>query len=73
MSKIILLVIFCISLIESKILVLSPKRLADLFRDPVDHKPSMMGIEYPGVINSSYGNFGFIPYGHSMVSKSFYL
>lgn len=24
----------------------------------------------PGVIDSSYGNFGFIPYGHSMVSSN---
>jgi len=30
------------------------------------------GIDAPGFINASYSNFGFIPYGHSMVGRLFY-
>jgi hypothetical protein len=26
----------------------------------------------PGYINASYSNFGFIPYGHSMVGRLYY-
>ena len=56
------------------LLVLSPERLAKMFSDEI-------GISYEiqsdikkrsgvgGVIDANYANFGFVPYGHSMVSK----
>lgn len=28
---------------------------------------------YPGVIRASYANFGFVPYGHTMVSEKIIL
>jgi hypothetical protein len=54
--------------ISSKLIIQSPARLRDLFpADPNDEKSGL------GVIKASYANFGFIPYGHSMVSKQRHL
>ena len=43
----------------ARLYIQSPKRLADKFTGPNGKK---------GVIQASYANFGFIPYGHSIVS-----
>jgi len=45
------------------LIVQSPKRLVDLFSKEADS---------PGIINASYSNFGFIPYGHSMVGRIYF-
>ena len=55
-------------IVSAKLIIQSPKRLAELFPpmpDPKGFKPDL-----PGVIRASYANFGFIPYGHNMVSIS---
>ena len=51
------------SLAVSKLVIHSPKRLMDLF--PYTNAD---GRREFGVIPASYANFGFVPYGHSMVS-----
>lgn len=50
----ILAALLCVSLAQAKLLVQSPISLRDKFTD--------------GTIRASYANFGFIPYGHTMVS-----
>jgi hypothetical protein len=40
---------------DAKLSIMSPSKLRDMFKD--------------GIIPASYANFGYIPYGHSMVSK----
>ena len=52
-----------LEVIQSKLVVNSPQSLVDLF--PADGTTEN---DVPGVIRASYANFGFIPYGHSMVS-----
>lgn len=65
--KILVSLVLLTSAISSKLIIQSPKRLAELFPpvpDPKGFKPDL-----PGVIRASYANFGFIPYGHNMVSN----
>ena len=69
-------------MVSSKLIIHSPKRLVDLFPAPVildNEKSSDDDIitdedihNAPGFINASYSNFGFIPYGHSMVGRLYY-
>ena len=47
----------------SKLVIHAPKRLMDIF--PYTNQD---GRKELGVIPASYANFGFVPYGHSMVS-----
>jgi len=51
------------SLAASKLVIHSPKGLTDMF--PFTNGD---GRREFGVIAASYANFGFVPYGHSMVS-----
>ena len=50
------------SLVSNKLIIHSPKKLADMFEYTSE------GTTQYGVIPASYANFGFVPYGHSMVS-----
>jgi len=64
----ILVSLVLLAIVSAKLIIQSPKRLAELFPpmpDPKGFKPDL-----PGVIRASYANFGFIPYGHNMVSIS---
>jgi hypothetical protein len=51
------------SFATTKLIIHSPKRLMEMF--PYVNAD---GNTETGVIPASYANFGFIPYGHSMVS-----
>jgi hypothetical protein len=50
---------------QSRLTVLSPQSLVDLFPGESTSENNV-----PGVIRASYANFGFIPYGHTIVSTS---
>lgn len=51
----------------TKLIIHSPKRLMELFPYVNDD-----GYHESGVIPASYANFGFIPYGHSMMGKVYF-
>jgi len=56
------------SSVASKLIIQSPQRLVDLF--PPELGPDKIGLSKKlGIIRASYANFGFIPYGHNMVSN----
>ena len=60
--------LFLNSTAHSQLVIHSPQSLVDLF-------PAVSADENDGLIDCSYANFGFVPYGHAMVSRTniFYL
>ena len=56
-----------VSTLNSKLIIHSPESLAALF-PPAESATK----DAWGVIPASYANFGFVPYGHAMVSRSFF-
>ena len=69
---VVIMICYLTMIINAKIIVQSPKRLVELFKKKIGNDKNQTHEDLPGVIDSSYGNFGFIPYGHSMVSTLFY-
>ena len=70
-------------LYQAKLIIHSPKRLVELFpSSEIEKDPELSRnnpddgfvpkARFPGFINASYANFGFIPYGHSMVGRLYY-
>ena len=67
MVKSILYVIsLLISTLNSKLIIHSPESLAALFPPSENSNKDAWGV-----IPASYANFGFVPYGHAMVSLDF--
>ena len=63
MLKKLIIPLTLLEVIQSSLVVNSPQSLVDLF--PGEHN---IENNVNGVIPASYANFGFIPYGHLMVS-----
>ena len=51
-----------LTIVSTKLIIQSPEKLVNLFQEDQYKKHNV------GVIKASYANFGFVPYGHTMVS-----
>ena len=61
-----ILAVIALNFVRCKLTIMSPPKLVEMFQ-PADGGKNGTKV---GIIRASYANFGFIPYGHTMVSDT---
>lgn len=62
----VILAALVLNFVSCKLTILSPPKLVEMFQPEEGAKNGTK----VGIIRASYANFGFVPYGHTMVSDT---